>query len=197
VWGVRATDLNQGVVYGIETEETKLDPRFATRFDYDEVFGTALNRFCLQAVIGHPLTVYGKGGQTRGYLNIVDTLQCVELAAINPADAGEFRVFNQFTEQFAVNELADLVQRAGKEYGIDVQADHVENPRVEKEDHYYNATHTALLDLGLKPRYLSETLVESMFSAIERHKDRVITRAIMPRTKWRPAVPAPAASSSA
>jgi UDP-sulfoquinovose synthase len=186
IWGLRATDLNQGVVYGIETEETKLDPRFATRFDYDEVFGTALNRFCLQAVIGHPLTAYGKGGQTRGYLNIVDTLQCVELASLNPAAGGEYRVFNQFTEQFSVNDLTEIVQRAGAEYGYEVVVDHLENPRIEAEEHYYNARHTALLDLGLKPHYLSETLIESMFGAIERHRDRVITKAIMPKTRWRP-----------
>jgi UDP-sulfoquinovose synthase len=186
IWGLRATDLNQGVVYGIETEETRLDPRLATRFDYDEVFGTALNRFCLQAVIGHPLTVYGRGGQTRGYLNILDTLQCVELAAMNPPAEGEYRVFNQFTEQFSINELVELVYRAGREYGLDVQVDHLENPRVEAEEHYYNARHSALLDLGLKPHYLSETLVESMFARIEEHRDRVITRAIMPRTRWRP-----------
>ena len=186
IWGLRATDLNQGVVYGIDTEETKLDPRFATRFDYDEVFGTALNRFCLQAVIGHPLTAYGKGGQTRGYLNIVDTLQCVELASLNPAAGGEYRVFNQFTEQFSVNDLTEIVQRAGAEYGYEVVVDHLENPRIEAEEHYYNARHTALLDLGLKPHYLSETLIESMFGAIERHRDRVITKAIMPKTRWRP-----------
>ncbi len=186
IWGLRATDLNQGVVYGIETEESTLDQRLATRFDYDEVFGTALNRFCLQAVIGHPLTAYGKGGQTRGYLNIVDTMQCVELATLNPAGPGEYRVFNQFTEQFAVNELADLVQRAGEEYGLDVKVDHLDNPRVEAEEHYYNAKHSALLDLGLKPHYLSETLVESIFAKIEEHKDRVITKAIMPKTLWRP-----------
>jgi UDP-sulfoquinovose synthase len=186
IWGLKATDLNQGVVYGIETEESTLDPRLATRFDYDEVFGTALNRFCLQAVIGHPLTAYGKGGQTRGYLNIVDTLQCVELATMNPAEPGEYRVFNQFTEQFAVNELAELVQRAGEEYGLEVRVDHLDNPRVEAEEHYYNAKHSALLDLGLKPHYLSETLVESMFAKIEEHRDRVITKAIMPKTLWRP-----------
>ena len=185
VWGLRATDLNQGVVYGIQTEETKLDPRLATRFDYDEIFGTALNRFCLQAVIGHPLTVYGRGGQTRGYLNIVDTLQCIELATMNPAERGEYRVFNQFTEQFSVNDLAERVQTAGREYGLDVKVDHVDNPRVELEEHYYNAKHTALLDLGLKPHYLSETLIESMFAAIEANKHRVITKAIMPKTTWR------------
>ncbi len=193
IWGLRATDLNQGVVYGIETDETKLDPRFATRFDYDEVFGTALNRFCLQAVIGHPLTAYGKGGQTRGYLNILDTLQCVELATLNPPGSGEFRVFNQFTEQFSINQLAERVQEAGREYGFDVKVDHIANPRVEAEEHYYNAKHSALLDLGLKPHYLSETLIESMFTRIEEHKDRVITQAIMPKTKWRAAerVPEP------
>jgi UDP-sulfoquinovose synthase len=193
IWGLRATDLNQGVVYGIETDETKLDPRFATRFDYDEVFGTALNRFCLQAVIGHHLTAYGKGGQTRGYLNILDTLACVELATLNPAASGEYRVFNQFTEQFSINQLAERVQEAGKEYGFDVTVDHIANPRVELEEHYYNAKHSALLDLGLKPHYLSETLIESMFARIEEHKDRVITQAIMPKTMWRAAerVPEP------
>jgi UDP-sulfoquinovose synthase len=185
IWGTRATDLNQGVVYGIETEETKLDDRFATRFDYDDVFGTALNRFCVQAVIGHPLTVYGKGGQTRGYLNIVDTLRCVELATLNPADAGEYRVFNQFTEQFSVLELAELVQRAGKEHGLEVQVDHIENPRVEKEQHYYNAKHTKLVELGLQPHLLSETLVESMFDQIAKHKERVIREHILPETRWR------------
>lgn len=188
VWGLRATDLNQGVVYGIETEETKLDPRLVTRFDYDEVFGTALNRFCVQAVIGHPLTVYGKGGQTRGFLNIVDTLQCVELATLHPAEPGEFRVFNQFTEQFSVLELAEVVVHAGMEYGLKVELDHVDNPRVEAEDHYYNAKHTKLLDLGLKPHFLSDTLIESMFAAIERHRDRIVLEHIMPETRWRPPV---------
>jgi UDP-sulfoquinovose synthase len=185
VWGVRATDLNQGVVYGIETEETALDRRLATRFDYDDVFGTALNRFCVQAVIGHPLTIYGKGGQTRGYLNIVDTIQCVELAVANPADAGEMRVYNQFTEQFSVVELADIVQKAGKEHGLDVEIDPIENPRFEMEEHYYNARHQKLLDLGLKPQLLSETLVESMFDRIGEHRDRVSLEHILPRDRWR------------
>src|SRR5256714_2990266 len=128
VWGLRSTDLNQGVVYGIDTEETTLDPRLATRFDYDEVFGTALNRFCLQAVIGHPLTVYGTGGQTRGYLNIVDTLACVDLATLNPADAGEYRVFNQFTEQFSIVELAEVLQRAGQEDRLGVTGGPLQDP---------------------------------------------------------------------
>jgi len=193
-WGLRSTDLNQGVVYGIETDETKLDERLATRFDYDEQFGTTLNRFCLQAVIGHPLTVYGTGGQTRGFLNLVDTLQCVELAATYPASRGEYRVFNQFTESFSVQQLADLVQRAGKEVGLDVEIQHVENPRVEAEDHYYNPAHTKLLDLGLRPTHLSETLVESMFEAIRRHQGRVIRDHIMPETRWSPRAGEPATS---
>jgi UDP-sulfoquinovose synthase len=187
VWGLRATDLNQGVVYGIETPETRLDERLATRFDYDELFGTALNRFAVQAVIGHPLTVYGKGGQTRGFLNIVDTLQCVELTAANPPDAGEYRVFNQFTETFNVAELAEKVRHAAGEVGIEAQVDHFENPRVELEKHYYNPTHTKLLSLGLQPTLLSETLIESMLDVIRRHQDRVIEDVIAPVTQWRPA----------
>jgi UDP-sulfoquinovose synthase len=184
IWGLRSTDLNQGVVYGIQTEETELDPRLATRFDYDEVFGTALNRFCLQAVIGYPLTAYGKGGQTRGYLNILDTLQCVELAVLNPPAKGEYRVFNQFTERFSIMDLAQMVTDVGRNLGYQVEVNHIDNPRVEAEEHYYNPTHTKLLDLGLKPHPLSTELIESMFAAIERHRDRVITDRIMPRTRW-------------
>jgi UDP-sulfoquinovose synthase len=186
IWGLRATDLNQGVVYGIETEESASDERLITRFDYDEYFGTVLNRFCVQAVIGHPLTVYGEGGQTRGFLNIRDTLQCVELAALNPADLGEFRVFNQFTEQFSVAELAELVRRSGAELGYEVQIQNFPNPRIEAEQHYYNAANTKLIDLGLRPHYLGEELVRSMLTIIERHKDRVVGRAILPRTRWKP-----------
>ena len=148
IWGLRATDLNQGVVYGVETDESAGDERLITRFDYDQYFGTVLNRFCTQAVIGHPLTVYGEGGQTRGFLNIRDTLQCVELAVANPADLGDFRVFNQFTEQFSVSELAELVRASAGEVGIDVEIKKYPNPRVEMEEHYYNATNTKLLDLG-------------------------------------------------
>ncbi len=186
IWGLRATDLNQGVVYGIATDETALDDRLVTRFDYDEVFGTALNRFCVQAVIGHPLTVYGKGGQTRGCLNIRDTLQCVELAVSNPAPQGEFRVFNQFTEQFTVAGLAELVREAGESLGHRVEVQSFPNPRVELEEHYYNATNTKLLDLGLQPHFLGEELVQSMLKTIERYRDRVIERAIAPRTRWKP-----------
>jgi UDP-sulfoquinovose synthase len=187
VWGLRATDLNQGVVYGIETDETKLDERLVTRFDYDQTFGTALNRFCVQAMIGHPLTVYGRGGQTRGFLNIVDTLRCVELTAENPAEAGEFRVFNQFTESFTVGELAEKVRHAGGELGVEVTVEHVANPRVELEEHYYNPVHTKLPSLGLEPTLLSETLIESVLHGIERYKHRIIAEGIDPSTQWRQA----------
>ncbi len=194
IWGLRATDLNQGVVYGVETPETTMDPRLATRFDYDGVFGTALNRFLVQAVVGLPLTVYGKGGQTRGFLDIRDTLACVELAILNPAPRGELRVFNQFTEQFNVAGLAEAVREAAQEFGLDVVIHHLPNPRVEKEEHYYNAANTRLLDLGLKPHYLSETLLESVMRVVMHHRDRVRPELIMPAVNWRrthnPVIPA-------
>lgn len=185
IWGLRATDLNQGVVYGIETEETKLHPDLRTSFHYDDIFGTVLNRFCVQAIVGTPLTVYGKGGQKRGFLNIRDTLQCVELAARNPAQPGECRVFNQITEIFSVNELAEIVQRAGGALGMDVGINHLENPRVEMEEHYYNPIHTKLLDLGLQPHLLSDVLVDQMFGYIESAKDRIDINTIQPRVSWR------------
>ncbi len=185
-WGLRATDLNQGVVYGIETEESALDERLVTRFDYDELFGTALNRFCVQAVIGHPLTVYGSGRQTRGFLNVRDTLQCVELAVLHPAELGEFRVFNQFTEQFSIMELAGLVKRAGDALGYAVQINSYVNPRVEAEQHYYHAVNEKLLGLGLQPHYIGDELVRSMLTVIARHRHRVITDAIEPSVRWRP-----------
>ena len=186
IWNLRATDLNQGVVYGIETDESVADERLITRFDYDEYFGTVLNRFCVQAVIGHPLTVYGEGGQTRGFLNIRDTLACVELAVTNPPGLGEFRVFNQFTEQFSVSELAELVRGAGAEVGHQVEVRSFPNPRIEAEQHYYKAANTKLRELGLEPNLLGAELVRSMLGIIERHSARVIERAILPKTRWRP-----------
>jgi UDP-sulfoquinovose synthase len=183
-WGLRATDLNQGVVYGIDTDETVLDPRLATSFHYDETFGTVLNRFCTQAVLGVPLTLYGKGKQTRGFINIQDTLQCVELALLNPAGAGEFRVFNQFTERFSVLQLAKLVKEVGTKSGLEVEIDHVPNPRVEMEEHYYNIKNTRLIDLGLQPRKLSAVLLDSMLRKIEENRDRISPALIAPRTQW-------------
>lgn len=185
VWGIRATDLNQGVVYGVDTPEIAMDARLRTRFDYDGVFGTVLNRFLVQAVAGVPLTVYGKGGQTRGFLDVRDTLACVELAILNPADRGEFRVFNQFTEQFSVLDLAHAVREAAQAHGIAVTIENLPNPRVEKEEHYYNAANTRLLDLGLQPHFLSETLLESVLHVVQQHKDRINPRLIMPSVNWR------------
>src|SRR3954449_1706597 len=185
IWGLRATDLNQGVVYGTVTPQTEQDSRLVNRFDYDDVFGTALNRFCVQAAIGYPLTVYGTGGQTRGYLDIRDTVRCIELACLNPAEPGEMRVFNQFTEQFSIRELADLVVDAALKLGIDAQIKPLANPRVEAEGHYYTPRHTALLDLGLEPHYLGESLLDSLVNIAIEHRDRVDLDLIMPRVDWR------------
>jgi len=184
IWGIRATDLNQGVVYGTMTEETELDDNLMNRFDYEEVFGTVLNRFCAQAAIGHPLTVYGAGGQTRGFLDIRDTVRCIELAILNPAAAGEYRVFNQFTEQFSVLQLAELVQSAGEKLGFNVTINRIRNPRVEQDQHYYHAKHTKLLDLGLVPHYLSESLLDSVLGMALKFKDRIDRRLIMPKVRW-------------
>jgi UDP-sulfoquinovose synthase len=185
IWGLRVTDLNQGVVYGQDTEQTVLDPKLATRLDYDAVFGTVLNRFAIQAVLGQPLTVYGGGSQTRAFLDIRDTVECIRLACENPADAGEFRVFNQATEQFSLDELAKLVANS---YPGGVEVEHVDNPRVEIENHYYNFTHTALESLGLKPHLLGDTLLEQMYGVIERHRDRVDLDLLAPRVRWRESV---------
>jgi UDP-sulfoquinovose synthase len=186
VWGLRATDLNQGVVYGIRTAETDLDERLCTRFDYDEILGTVLNRFCVQAVVGYPLTVYGKGGQTRGFLNIIDTLQCVRLTVEHPPEAGEFRVFNQFTEQCSVAGLAEQVLRVGDSMAINVTIDSVTDPRVEAQDHYYNAAHTKLVELGLQAHPLTDEVVAHLLETIQRYKDRIFLGPIAPKTKWDP-----------
>ncbi|NEQ43919.1 MAG: NAD-dependent epimerase/dehydratase family protein [Leptolyngbya sp. SIOISBB] len=185
IWGLRATDLNQGVVYGVLTEETGMDELLINRLDYDGVFGTALNRFCIQAAVGHPLTVYGNGSQTRAFLDIRDTVRCIEIAVGNPADAGEFRVFNQFTEMFSVNDLAKQVQQAGSTLGVKVEVQNLENPRVEAEDHYFNAKNTSLLDLGLQPHYLSDSLLDSLLNFATKYKGRVDQGQILPKVKWR------------
>jgi len=187
VWKLRSTDLNQGVVYGIETDETELDARLATSFHYDEVFGTALNRFCVQAVAGIPLTVYGRGGQTRGFLNIRDTLRCVELSLLNPPQAGEYRVFNQFTETFNVLGLAEMVKAQSEKLGLKVEIDHLKNPRVEAEQHYYNPIHRKLTELGFEPRLLSDELVQSMVNRVREHASRIKPDIIMPRVRWQSA----------
>jgi UDP-sulfoquinovose synthase len=184
-WGLRATDLNQGVVYGTMTDEVARGEGLINRFDYDEVFGTVLNRFCVQAAIGHPLTVYGKGGQTRGFLDIRDTVRCVEIACLNPAARGECRVFNQFTEQFSVLDLAHMVQAAGEKLGLTIEVDHLPDPRVEAEEHYYNAKHSKLIELGLEPHLLSNSLLDSLMNVALQYRDRVDPAVMMPRINWR------------
>jgi len=185
IWGLRATDLNQGVVYGAVTDETARDEALVNRFDYDEVFGTVLNRFCVQAAVGFPLTVYGKGGQTRGYLDIRDTVRCVELACLNPAANGECRVYNQFTEQFSVLDLAQMVQAAGRKLSLEVTIQHLPDPRVEAEQHYYNAKHSKLASLGLEPHLLSESLLDSLMNIAIRYRSRIDQSLFLPRVNWR------------
>ena len=184
-WGLRATDLNQGVVYGTMSDEVAIDDALVNRFDYDEVFGTVLNRFCAQAALGYPLTVYGTGGQTRGFLDIRDTVRCIEIACLNPANPGEFRVFNQFTEQFNVLELAHMVKESGKELGLNVEIEHLPDPRVEAESHYYNAKHSSLLKLGLQPHLLSNTLLDSLINIAIKYRDRIDPTQFLPTVNWR------------
>jgi UDP-sulfoquinovose synthase len=183
IWDLRATDLNQGVVYGQQTPETAMDERLATRFDYDAVFGTVLNRFTIQAVIGQPLTVYGSGGQVRGIIDIRDTMRCIQLACENPANRGDFRVFNQMTEQLSVLDIAKTVARVFPDDSVTIE--HLENPRVEAPEHYYNVTHTKLVDLGLEPHLLSDTLIESMFDITKQYAHRVRIEALRPTINWR------------
>jgi UDP-sulfoquinovose synthase len=185
LWGLRATDLHQGIVYGTLTPEIARHPGLINRFDYDGVFGTALNRFCVQAAIGHPLTVYGRGGQTRGFLDIRDTVRCIELALLNPPAPGEYRVFNQFTEQFSVGELAERVRATAEPLGLSVAIHHLPNPRIEGERHYYRAAHTGLQDLGLEPHVLSGSLLSSLLEIALRYRDRVRQEVILPRVDWR------------
>lgn len=182
--GLRVTDLMQGPVYGLMTAEAELDPRLLPNFHYDDIFGTIVNRFLIQAISGMALTVYGAGGQTRGYLNIKDTLQCVDLVLQNPAGQGELRILNQFTESLSVNEIADRVQRAGNVFGLDVQIDRLPNPRKELEEHYYNPTHTGLMDLGLQPHLMTDDVLVEMLGVVSAYKDQIRPDIVMPRVRW-------------
>ncbi|MDN5869888.1 MAG: NAD-dependent epimerase/dehydratase family protein [Nitrococcus sp.] len=183
-YGLRVTDLMQGPVYGISTNEADLDPRLSPNFHYDDIFGTAVNRFLVQAVARVPLTVYGGGGQTRGYLALRDTLQCVRLAAEKPPARGHLRILNQFTEAFTVNDLAERVKVVGDKMGLDVAIASIPNPRKEKEEHYYNPVHSGLIDLGLAPHYMTEDVITDMLERIIENKDRIVSERIMPRVRW-------------
>ncbi len=185
IWGLRSTDLNQGVVYGIDTDETINHKDLLTSFHYDDVFGTVLNRFCVQAAINKPLTIYGNGSQTRTYLNIKDTLKCVEIATNNPPKEGEFKVFNQFTETFSIIELANIVKESAKNLNLNVELSYIKNPRIEKEDHYYNAKNEKLVSLGLNPIKLNSEFVQLMISKIRESKDLINNDIIDPRIKWK------------
>jgi len=184
VWGLRVTDLMQGPVYGFATAEAEDDARLLPFFCYDELFGTVLNRFVVQAVAGYPLTVYGKGGQTRGYLNIRDTLNCIRLSAEHPAKRGELRIFNQFTETFSVQSLAERVAAVAGKLGHAVRIDHLVNPRVELEEHYYNPTHTGLLELGLEPHLLTDDVLAGMIAQVARHAAAIRRDKIFRGTRW-------------
>ena len=181
---LRVTDLMQGPVYGLSTPETDMDDRLVPNFHYDDIFGTAVNRFLVQAVAGVPLTVYGEGGQVRGYLNLNDTLQCVDLAAQNPVEEGDLRILNQFTETFSVNDLAEQIQRVGNEMGLGVDVQNIPNPRKEPEDHYYNPDHSGLMELGLDPHYMTDDVVQSMLERVVEYEDQIDEDKILPRVSW-------------
>jgi UDP-sulfoquinovose synthase len=186
IWGLRSTDIMQGVVHGIRTDEMTRD-ELLTRFDFDEVWGTALNRFCAQAVIGHELTPYGKGGQTRGYIALRDSIQCLTIAVENPPDKGEYRVFNQFDECYSVNELAGHVVKVAGEIGLNAKVWNIENPRVEAEEHYYNPDHDALYKLGFKPTNMLDDELKITLKELLRWRERIEAKKerIMPTVKWR------------
>ncbi len=184
MWDLKVTDLMQGPVYGIETEESLIDARFRTIFNYDELFGTIVNRFITQAVVGYPLTVYGKGGQTRGYLNLKDTLQCVHAAEQNPAEAGELKIYNQIMETFSANDLAGMTKEVGDALGYQVVIEQIENPRKELEEHYYNPSYQGLLDIGVKPHYLTPEVMTEMFKIVGEFKDHIRKETIFRGVKW-------------
>jgi len=185
IYSLRVTDLMQGPVYGLSTDEADLHPNLAPNFHYDDIFGTVVNRFLVQAVAGVPLTVYGKGGQVRGYLNLRDTLQCIALAANNPPAKGELRILNQFTETFSINQLADRVQRVAAGMGMSVDIQHIDNPRKEQEEHYYNPVHHGLLELGLQPHLMTDDVVAQMLDRVRAHRDLIKVDRILPRVRWR------------
>ena len=184
MWDLKITDLMQGPVYGVETNDMEGDERLYTIFNYDEIFGTIINRFVTQAVVGYPLTVYGKGGQTRGYLNINDTLQCVHAAEQSPAKAGELKIYNQVMETFSVNDLAEKVSRVGNDLGYNVTVKSIENPRKEAEEHYYNPTYQGLIDIGVTPHYLTDEVLKGMFDTVEKYKGNIRKDVIFRGVKW-------------
>ncbi|MBK8026040.1 MAG: NAD-dependent epimerase/dehydratase family protein [Chloroflexi bacterium] len=186
IWGLRSTDIMQGVVFGTRIDEMGDDPRLSTRLDFDQCFGTAVNRFCCQAVIGHPLTLYGRGGQTRGFLPLRDSMQCLTIAIENPPKPGEYRVFNQFEECYTVEGLAHKVREAGQAIGLPVEILHYDNPRKEMETHYYNPDRKHLIDLGYKPTHDVVAEMKIMLSDLLPHKERILEKKaiLVPDIRW-------------
>ena len=188
VYGTKTTDIMQGVVYGIRTKEMGDDERLLTRFDFDECFGTAINRFCAQAVIEQPLTPYGMGGQTRGYIPLRESIQCMRLAIENPPKPGEppYRVFNQFARTYTITELTHKVMEAGAGVGLTVDVQAIENPRTEAEQHYYNPDHQKLFDLGYKPSLQIVKELKEMLIDLMKYKDRILEKrhALVPEIRW-------------
>jgi UDP-sulfoquinovose synthase len=186
IWGLRSTDIMQGVVYGTRIDAMGEDERLLTRFDFDQCFGTAINRFCAQAVIGQPLTPYGKGGQRRGFLPLRDSIQCLQLAIEHPPAVGEYRVFNQFEETYGVFDLAEKVKKVGDQLGLEVGIRPTQNPRIEKEEHYYRPDHAHLLRLGYRPTRDMEGEIKIVLGDLVRYRDRIAARkrALMPDIHW-------------
>ncbi|HVY54697.1 MAG TPA: NAD-dependent epimerase/dehydratase family protein [Thermodesulfobacteriota bacterium] len=186
VWGVRSTDVMQGVVYGTRIDEMGEDERLLTRFDFDQCFGTAINRFCCQAVVGDPISPFGKGHQKRGFLPLRDSMQCLTIAVENPPQAGEYRVFNQFEDVYDVTELAEKVHRVADSLGIKTSIRNIENPRKELEEHYYNPDHRHLLDLGYKPSADMDSELAVMLGDLSKYRDRIEARreVLIPDVRW-------------
>ena len=181
-WGLRSTDIMQGVVFGLGPFT---DEKLLTRFDYDECFGTAINRFCAQALINHPLTVYGLGQQTRGFLTLSDSIQCLTIALENPPAEGEYRTLNQFENIYSIYELAVMVAKGAEENDLHIGIKNIPNPRKEAEQHYYNPAHQKLFDLGYVPTTNIQEEITKLINLLLPYKDRVIPEVIMPKINWR------------
>jgi UDP-sulfoquinovose synthase len=186
IWGLQATDIMQGVVFGSQIDEMSGDPRLRSRLDFDQCFGTAINRFCCQAVIGHPLTVYGKGGQSRGFLPMRDSMQCLAIAIENPPKSGEYRVFNQFEECYTIDTLAELVRQAGADIGLDVEVHHYDNPRKELEEHYFHPDRNHLISLGYQPTHDVKAELRIMLTDLMQHQERILEKkyVLIPDIRW-------------
>lgn len=186
LWNLCSTDIMQGVVFGTRIDEMGDDERLVTRLDFDQSFGTAINRFCCQAVIGEPITPYGKGHQKRGFLPLRDSMQCLTIAVENPPKAGEYRVFNQFEEVYDITKLAQKVKKAGDVLGLNVEVRNLENPRKEMENHHYNPDHKHLLDLGYKPTHDVEKEINILLKDLIKYRDRIEARkeALIPDIRW-------------